>query len=200
MSLHDSSNGYNGLLKISIVYILPIVLGIYFVSDREKFYYVIRYSVRSKYNTIRCLKVIIVSISFCIIHQIIDFIYIVYNFEFELLFKYNFIQYTVLFTIIISLFFIQTGFLYQIINDLIKIHLVSILITLATNYIQYIFIKYYIINFWIPCIDITAAFEYLSKNLNLTSILIVVFKELLFTISLYLLSQIIFEKKDIIKK
>ena len=85
MSLHDSSNGYNGLLKISIVYILPIVLGIYFVSDREKFYYVIRYSVRSKYNTIRCLKVIIVSISFCIIHQIIDFIYIVYNFEFELL-------------------------------------------------------------------------------------------------------------------
>lgn len=199
ISLHDSSNGYNGLLEMLVVYTLPILLGIYFILEKETAYWVVRHSTRAKYKQIQSRKIILVAVIFSFIHQVIDFIYAIWNLKFSLLIEHSFAKYTILSGVIASLFYIETGFLYQMIRDFVKTELPALLITFIVNYVQYLLIKYYIVVFWIPGVDVMTAFEYLGGNSGLRSGGFTILRSLLIIVCLYLLGQMIFEKKDIMK-
>ena len=72
MSLHDSVNGYNGLLEMLFVYTLPFLLGSYYISDKQVFFRVVRYGTRRKYKQAETKKMILAATIFTIIHQVID--------------------------------------------------------------------------------------------------------------------------------
>lgn len=199
MSLHDSSNGYNGLLEMLVVYTFPILLGIYFILEKETGYWVVRHSTRAEYKKTQSRKIILAAVLFAFIHQVVDFIYAIWNLNIALLIEHSFVTYTVLSGVIASLFYIETGFLYQMIRDFMKTELPALLATFIINYVQYLLIKYYIVDFWIPGTDVMAAFEYLSGNSGLHLGGITILRSLLAIACLYWLGQMIFEKKDIMK-
>ena len=97
MSLHDSANGYNGLMELLVVYTFPVLLGIYFVADKETSYCIVRYDTRTQYKRNENKKVMIVAFIFSGIHQIIDFIFTMINFEGSFLREKSFVNYTILF-------------------------------------------------------------------------------------------------------
>lgn len=199
MSLHDSVNGYNGLLEMLVVYTLPFLLGAYCVRDKESSYCIIRNNTRTRYKRMEILKMVLAALGFMFLHQLIDYIYISVNFKKSFLMEYSFVTYTIVFGIIACLFYIQTGFLYQILYDLTGTDIMAFLVTLIINLIQYLGIKYYIFSGWIPGKDLMAAFEYLNGNVGFSAIVITILRSLLVTVCLYAVSQMIFEKKDILK-
>ena len=134
-----------------------------------------------------------------IIHQVIDFLYTTANFKWPLLMEYSFGLYTIVAGVIAVLFYIQTGLIYQIIRDWIKKDLAALLITLGLNFVQYVLIKYSIVKCWIMGKDLFVAFDFFSGNCDLYVILFTIIRSLLFSICLYLINQVLFEKKDIIR-
>ncbi|MCI5512135.1 MAG: WxPxxD family membrane protein [Oliverpabstia sp.] len=199
MSLHDSVNGYNGLLEMLFVYTLPFLLGSYYISDKQVFFRVVRYGTRRKYKQAETKKMILAATIFTIIHQVIDFLYTTANFKWPLLMEYSFGLYTIVAGVIAVLFYIQTGLIYQIIRDWIKKDLAALLITLGLNFVQYVLIKYSIVKCWIMGKDLFVAFDFFSGNCDLYVILFTIIRSLLFSICLYLINQVLFEKKDIIR-
>ncbi|OUP01255.1 hypothetical protein B5F37_08050 [Drancourtella sp. An210] len=199
MSLHDSANGYNGILKMTIVYTMPVLLGIYFVKEKETSYWMIRQKTRTRFKQIEVLKVILVSVIFAVIHQVIDMAFTMWCFPKLLLREYSFAAYTIIFAIFACVFYIQTGLIYQIFHDKFKMEISSLLGTFVINFLQYIIIKYYITNVWIPAKDLMIAFEYSCGNIMLSSVAFTISRGVLLAAALYIISQIIFEKKDIMK-
>lgn len=199
MSLHDSVNGYNGFLEMLVVYTLPFLLGCYYVSDKEVPCNIIRHTSREKYKQMEIKKMMLVSGIFTLLHQLIDFIYIVKNFRWSLLMEYSFLPYIIIAGGIAVLFYVQTGLFYHIINDWIKNDLIALIIMLGINFVQYIVIKYSIVDLWIPGKDLFVAFEFFCMNLNYADVLFVIMRNLLTIICLYLISKMIFEKKDVMK-
>lgn len=199
MSLHDSVNGYNGFLEVLVVYTLPFLLGCYYVSNKEAPYNIIRHTSREKYKQVEIIKTMLVAGIFTFLHQIIDFLYIVKNFRWSLLMEYSFVAYLIVAGVIAVLFYVQTGLLYHVIRDWLKNDLIAFVTMLCVNFMQYIVIKYSIIDWWIPGEDLFVAFEFLSKNMDYADVLLVIARSILTTICLYLASKILFEKKDIMK-
>lgn len=199
MSLHDSANGYNGLMELLVVYTFPILLGIYFVSDKETSYCIVRYDTRTQYKRNENKKVMIVAFIFSGIHQIIDFIFTMINFEGSFLREKSFVNYTILFGLIMFLYYLETGFLYQMIHDLLKIDLLALIATFIVNFVQYLVIRYGFANVWIPGEDVLVAFEYFKGSIDFTVIIVTIFRSGLIIGCLYLFGQIVFEKKDIMK-
>lgn len=199
MSLHDSANGYNGLMELLVVYTFPVLLGIYFVADKETSYCIVRYDTRTRYKRNENKKVLTLALIFSGIHQMIDVIFAMLNFEVSFLMETSFIRYTILFGIIMFLFYLETGFLYQIIHDLLKIDLLALIATFIVNFVQYLLIRYGITNFWIPGEDVLVAFEYFRGKIDLTVVIMTIFRCILILGCFYLFGQIVFEEKDIMK-
>ncbi len=199
MALLDSVNGYNGLLKMLVLYTLPVLFGVYFLSYKEVSYVIVRYSIKEKFRQEEIKKIILVSVGFTILHQIISFIYVSSNISRELLMKYPFVLYTIVAGIIAILFYIQTGLLYHIISDYIKADLLAFVFMFCINFIQHILIKYRIVKFWISGSDFLVAFDFFEGKVSVSIIIFTIIRSIIVTVALYMISQMIFEKKDIMK-
>lgn len=201
MSLHDSVSGYHGLQQLLVAYTLPFLLGSYYVSDKQAFFRVARYGTRREYKRAEVKKMVWTAALFMVIHQMIDFLYTAVNFKRSFLEQYPFGLYTAAAGVIAALFYIQTGLIYQIIQDWLKRDLAALLLTFGLNYAQHILIKYKyaLVGGWIPGRDLFAAFDFFSGACDFSVVLFTIAKSLLMIILLYLASQSVFEKKDIIK-
>lgn len=199
IALLDSVNGYNGLLKMLVLYTLPILFGTYFFSYKEVSYGIVRYGIRAKCRQEETKKIILVSIGFVTIHQLISFVYISCNISRELLMKYPFVLYTIVAGVIAALFYIQTGLLYHIINDYLKADLLTFVFMFCINFIQHISIKYRIVKFWIPGADFLVAFDFFEGKTGFSTVIFTIMRGIIVTVILYMSSQMIFEKKDIMK-
>lgn len=199
IALYDSVNGYNGLLEMMVVYTLPFLFGYYYVANKEMSYEIIRYDAREKYKREETKKMIFVAILFMFIHQGIGFVYTVMHFKWSFLSDYSYSLYMIAAGIIAVIFYVQTGFLYQIIRDWLKRDFIALLIVFGINFTQTIAIKYKLVKIWISGKDLFAAFDFLRGKIELGAILFVIVRSILLVICLYMISQIVFEKKDIIK-
>lgn len=199
MALLDSVNGYNGLLKMLVLYTLPVLFGAYFLSYKEVSYGIVRYGTRVRCRQEETKKIILISVGFTVIHQIISFVYISSNISRELLMKYPFVLYTIVAGIIAILFYIQTGLLYHIINDCLKVDLLTFIFMFCINFMQHISIKYRIVKFWISGADFLVAFDFFEGKIGFSTVVFTIIRSIIATMALYMISQMIFEKKDIMK-
>lgn len=196
MNLHSSVSGYNGILKLLVIYSFPVLFGVYYISDKESPYCVLRNSSRAVYKRKEIGKVILVSGLFSAIHELVNYGLVNRIFNLEILKEHNFAKYSVVTAVIFCMFFVQTGILYHIIADLCTNKIYALFGSFAWNFIQYLGIKYYIINFWIPGVDLMKTFEYLMGNINA---LLIMGRNILMVFIFYILCQMTFEKKDLIK-
>ena len=199
MDLHGPISNYMGYLKVLVAYTLPILLGIYYIQDRETSFFIVRHCTRTQYKRAELMKIILVTVGFSTIHQLVDIIFTLQIYDITFLQNYSFISYSLLSITILSLFFMSVGFLYQILSDLFETTLFALLGTLMINFIQFVIIKFDIGGFWIPGKNISTAFNVLSKQVNTASTVCSILRSLLVVGSLYLISLLVFEKKDILK-
>lgn len=199
MNMHHSLNGYNGLTAMVIVNTMPFLLGCYYVLYKEADFRIVRYGTRKAYNRVEIKNMVLTALLFSLCHQVVNWVYVVSKFGKLLPKRQTFMIYIVVAGIIMGLFYIQTGLLYQMVRDWLRSDVAALLVLLGVNFAQFTIIKYYLLHFWIPGRDLFVAFDFLSGGAGFSEIIFTIVRSSLLVVCLYMLSQIIFEKKDLMK-
>ena len=198
MNLHTSLNGYSGLQEIMVVYTIPVLIGIWCLSIQERPYILLRFRNRTVYMQTEMRKAAITSVGFSLIHEIVDYALVSRYLDRDMLKENDFLKYCIFMTLLLGIFYMETGCVYYIISDLAKNRLSALLGAFLINFVQFTVLKY-MNGIWLPGADTIAPFDYLDGVLGVGGVLLIALRGEMVTAVLYILCQIVFEKRDILK-
>lgn len=198
MNLHSSLNGYSGLQEIMVVYTIPVLMGIWYLSDQEQPYILLRFRNRIVYKQTEMCKVAVISLGFSMLHEIVDFVFVSHCLDQEMLKENKFFRYCIFMTLLMGIFYMETGCVYHMISDLMKSRLVALLGAFLTNFVQFVILKY-MNGTWFPGVDTIAPFDYLDGVLGADGVFLIALRGVMITAVLYIFCQIAFEKRDILR-
>ncbi len=198
MNLHSSLNGYNGLQEIMVVYTIPVLMGIWYLSNQEQPCILLRFRNRIVYKQTEMYKVAVISLGFSMLHEIVDFVFVSRCLDQEMLKENKFFKYCIFMTLLMGIFYMETGCIYHMISDLIKSRLVALLGAFLTSFVQFVILKY-MNGTWLPGVDTIAPFDYLDGVLGAGGVFLIALRGVMITAVLYIFCQIVFEKRDILR-
>ncbi len=197
LSLLSGTSDYNGVSELLVVYTVPVLLGIWYLTESEKPAFVLRFEQRGRYKRKVLENVLLGSAVFSAIHELVQVVFMYYWMEREVIEKTQFLLYSFLTFVVYTILYVQTGLLWHLFTDVLRSRLEGLLAVFGINFLQYQITKY--TSLWLPGRDCVVAFYYITGTYTTEEFLLVVAKEIFVLIALYAICLIIFEKKDLMR-
>lgn len=201
LSLFADNGGYEWRQSIMVIYIIPFLLGISFImSYEEEIFNIIRLKSRRQFCKRYLFFVIIYSLWFSLLHEIVNVVGMALFFENKLIKDYNVLINSLINSIIIAIFYVKVGVVFQL-YKIFTSSAVSNILTLLTYctlyYSVYIFPVVEKIN--LPCYDCSIIYLLILNSVTVKSFFVILLRILLVLFALLLLYDYFYLKKDILK-
>ena len=199
LNLFDSVNGYSGILQLLVIYALPVLLGVYYLFDKDNLQLLLRYKSRYAYRKHEVFHILLVSAIFSGLHESINYILVNVDFENSIISQFDFWEYSTFNALLLFVFYVQVGLIYLLICDLITNRVFALFVTFFGCLCQFWICKFYIFDAWLPYRDLMITFEFLSKHLNKLDLILAIARNSIIAFILFLFCQMTFNKKDILE-
>lgn len=194
--LNEGSN-YNGARELLVVYIIPVLLGMWYLTEAERPAYLVRFPNRKSYKArdLRC--VLLASCLFSAAHEVVQYIFMSLCMGREVIGAVHLPLYCLIAFVLHIILYVQAGLVWHILTDVLQSRLAGLLGTFGIHFMQYLIMAYS--NLWVPGKDSTAAYIYIDGDYTLWEILLVLVRGILVAAVLYVICQMVFEKKDLMR-
>lgn len=194
--LNEGSN-YNGAREVLVVYTIPVILGIWYLTESERPAYLIRFPNRKSYKAgdLRCL--LLASCMFSAAHELIQYIFMSLCMSREVIGKVHLPLYCLIAFVLHIILYVQTGLVWHILTDVFRSRLAGLFGAFGINFMQYLIMAYS--DLWVPGKDSTAAYTYIDGDYTLGELFLVLTRGILVVALLCAICMMIFEKKDLMR-
>ena len=195
----DPGGNYNGARRMLVIYTIPVLLGIWYLTQEEKPAYLVRFPSRKCYKAKDLGYVLLISGLFSAVHEAVQYIFIRYCMGSAIIEKVQLLPYCFIAIVVHTILYVQTGLVWHILTDVFRSRLAGLLGTFGINFMQYIVWGYGYGRLWLPGSDCTAAFSYIDGDYSIGELQLVLARGILVAAVLCAVCLWVFEKKDLMR-
>lgn len=194
-------NGMNfeGSNKLSVIYIIPFVLILYFFFKGDNTVNIVRFPSRTYFVKNKLVDIVTIALLFSIIHEVINVAANYLNFSLGTMIKYDFFLYSLINILVIVLYYFRVGLVFFVFQTLTRKF--AVIFTILLYCIEYFVLgQYFFYYSWLPNKDSVVLSGLMIGVLSGFDVGLICIRGLGMNLLLSMLGISIYKRKDILVK